>query len=55
MRLVQLYHRKGLIWAQNRSETQVACLKWTMHCGAGGPQFESREEAPFLTPSFSRR
>ena len=34
----------GLIWARNRclgSDTWVACCRWTVHCGAGSPRFES--------------
>ena len=46
----------GLIWEQNRcpgSDTQVACHGWTVHCGVGGPRFETQGEPPFFGPSLS--
>ena len=45
----------GLIWERNRcpgSDTRVACHGWTVHCGAGGPRFETQGEPPFLTLPF---
>ena len=46
----------GLIWERNRcpgSDTRVACHGWTVHCGAGGPRFETQGEPPFFDPSLS--
>ena len=46
----------GLIWERNRcpgSNTRVACHGWTVHCGAGGPRFETQGEPPFFDPSLS--
>ena len=46
----------GLIWERNRcpgSDTRVVCHGWTVHCGAGGPRFETQGEPPFFDPSLS--
>ena len=43
----------GLIWEWNRcpgSDTRVACHGWTMHCGAGGPRFETQGGTPLFGP-----
>ena len=43
----------GLIWEWNRcpgSDTRVACHGWTVHCGAGGPRFETQGETPIFWP-----
>ena len=48
----------GLIWERNRctgSDTRVACHGWTVHCGAGGPRFETQGEPPVFWPLPFRR
>ena len=42
-----------LIWERNRcpgSDTRVACHGWTVHCGAGGPRFETQGGTPIFGP-----
>ena len=46
---------RGLIWERNHcpgSDSQVACRRWTVHCGAGGPQFKRGEPCIFWTLPF---
>ena len=55
---VQSPIKGGLFWERNRcpgSEPQVVYHRWTVHCGAGSQQFESRGKLHFLTPLFLRR
>ena len=43
----------GLIWERNScpgSDTRVACHGWTVHCGAGGPRFETQGGTPIFGP-----
>ena len=43
----------SLIWERNRcpgSDTRVACHGWTVHCGAGGPRFETQGGTPIFGP-----
>ena len=44
---------KSLPW--QRYASRVPYALWTVHCGAGGPGFESRGEPPIFNPPYLRR